>query len=66
MSRPATQRFGFAGVLSFFVGLDAAYRQRRHLSEMDRAQREDLGLTRAEITKELARPVWNAPQHWVR
>ncbi|MEM7471569.1 MAG: DUF1127 domain-containing protein [Pseudomonadota bacterium] len=42
------------------------YRQRRALAAMDKAQLMDLGLTREEADIEAARPVWDAPQHWLR
>ena len=49
------------GVLSYLE----LRRQRRALACMDTAQLNDLGLTREEAMIEAARPIWDAPNHWM-
>lgn len=39
-------------------------RQRRELRQMDDAQLEDLGLSRAQADAEAARPFWDVPSTW--
>lgn len=39
-------------------------RQRLALSRLDDRQLQDIGLTRADVVRELARPMWDAPPHW--
>lgn len=46
------------------VAAAAIWRQRRALAELPEHLRRDVGLTEAEIRRELARPVWDAPQFW--
>ena len=40
-------------------------RQRRDLRDLDDHLLADIGLTRAEALEEAARPIWDAPHHWV-
>jgi uncharacterized protein YjiS (DUF1127 family) len=40
------------------------HRSRKDLAELDPHMLRDIGLTRAEATREAARPVWDAPDHW--
>ena len=41
-------------------------RQRRALANLDANTRHDLGLSQEQINVELARPVWDVPQSWLR
>ena len=41
-------------------------RQRRALGNLDDSALFDLGLTRAQVEKEAARPVWDVPAGWRR
>ncbi len=40
-------------------------RQRVRLSELDARFLRDVGLDRADVARELQRPIWNAPAHWL-
>ncbi len=44
----------------------ALWRQRRALARLDDRTLDDLGLTREQVYREAARPVWDAPQNWRR
>ena len=44
----------------------ALYRQRRALRALDDAALTDLGLSRDEALAEARRPVWDAPQNWIK
>lgn len=39
-------------------------RQRRELAQLDEHALEDIGLTRADVAREIERPVWDVPCHW--
>ncbi len=41
-------------------------RQRRALTRLDDRALEDIGLTRREADIESARPIWDAPDNWVK
>ncbi|MFD1911761.1 DUF1127 domain-containing protein [Halodurantibacterium flavum] len=41
-------------------------RQRAQLAALDDRALADIGLTRREVERELKRPAWNVPAHWVR
>ena len=60
------QRAEPKGIVSALFTLQARWRQRKHLSEMDAHIREDLGLSEADIQAELRRPFWDAPRNWRR
>lgn len=51
--------------IAFFRAAVAAWRQRRALERLDANARRDLGLTRADVARESARPVWDVPQSWL-
>ena len=40
-------------------------RQRRALAGLEPHRLEDIGITRQDALREAARPVWDAPQHWL-
>lgn len=44
----------------------ALWRQRRRLAVLDAHLLDDIGLTRGEALRESRRPVWDAPDHWLR
>ncbi len=61
--------FETTGIKAFFRTASnalAVSRQRRALARLDNDRLVDLGLTRADVTAELQRPIWNAPHHWTR
>lgn len=62
LGRPA--RSGTA--LGRLLGRLALLRSRRRLAELDGHRLRDLGLTAEEARREAARPVWDAPDHWLR
>lgn len=49
------------GLLQRIFGV---WRQRQHLGRLDAHMRRDIGLTDAQITQEVQRPLWDAPQTW--
>lgn len=53
-------------LLDIIFALDATHRERRALLRMDDAQLTDIGLNKRDAKIEAARPVWNAPHHWMR
>jgi uncharacterized protein YjiS (DUF1127 family) len=46
------------GLLDLLLLWQARYEQRRHLLELSDHQLKDIGLTRADIEQEAAKPVW--------
>lgn len=40
------------------------WRQRVHLGRIDARMRRDIGLTDAEVHREVERPMWDAPFAW--
>jgi uncharacterized protein YjiS (DUF1127 family) len=51
-------------MVSRFTKSRALARQRRALARLDDARLADLGLTRADVAKEIAQPVWDVPHNW--
>lgn len=43
-----------------------AMRQRRKLSELDADRLSDMGLSPADVAREVSRKPWDVPQHWLR
>lgn len=41
-------------------------RQRRALARLDDAALQDIGLTRREAQSEAERPIWDAPDNWLK
>ena len=66
LTRSAPISLKSRGILGWLVSFQAAWRERKHLSELDAAARHDIGLSEADIVRELSRPMWNAPHHWMR
>lgn len=42
------------------------YRQRRALERLDSHLLRDIGISTTEAKAEANRPIWDAPQHWLR
>ena len=55
-ARTARPRPTAQGVLGFLAALDARYRTRAHLAELDDRMLRDIGITRADIAAELRWP----------
>jgi uncharacterized protein YjiS (DUF1127 family) len=53
-------------LLARFVDAHAGWRQRQHLATLDDDRLRDLGLTRHQANVEAAKPLWNAPDQWLR
>jgi uncharacterized protein YjiS (DUF1127 family) len=53
-------------LLARLIQVHAGWEQRRHLANLDDAALCDIGLTRAQANVEAARPIWNAPDQWLR
>lgn len=63
LSRTRPVRFA---LLARLVTAHALWQHRRHMVTLDDAALCDIGLTRNDIRAELARPIWNAPDQWLR
>ncbi|MEJ6391295.1 DUF1127 domain-containing protein [Gymnodinialimonas ulvae] len=50
--------------LSVFRRMIAVWRQRQHLNRLDAHMRCDVGLSGAEVRREVGRPIWDAPSAW--
>lgn len=61
-------RLGLArpGLLRRLFAMDAVWRQRLTLSELDPDLLNDIGVTAAEARREAAKPVWDVPSRWLR
>ncbi len=49
-------RAGFHGAVRLFLDLDAFYRERQRLAELDDRTLRDIGVTRADVEEALSRP----------
>jgi uncharacterized protein YjiS (DUF1127 family) len=56
-ARTARPRLTTQGALDFLLALDARFRGRAHLAELDDRMLRDIGVTRAEVAAELRRPL---------
>ncbi len=54
------------GLLTWLATLNALFRARKTLGEMDARLLDDIGVTPTEARKEANRPFWDVPGHWVR
>jgi uncharacterized protein YjiS (DUF1127 family) len=54
------------GLLRRLFAMDAVWRQRLALSELDPDLLNDIGVTAAEARREAAKPVWDVPSRWLR
>lgn len=57
---------GSIPVLTRFVQAYAGWQQCKRLATLDDAALRDMGLTRAQAEAEAVRPLWNAPDQWLR
>ena len=55
-------RFSLGSIVTAF----RVMRERARLASMDDRELADIGLTREQATREAARPIWDAPQTWLR
>ena len=64
LPRPiAARRRAVFGILGDLIALR---RQRLDLSQLDARALEDIGVTREAAENEVRRPLWDAPDHWMR
>lgn len=54
------------GFLRVVLKALSIWRERQHLQELDTHLLQDLGLTRTDVEMETNRPVWDAPNRWMR
>lgn len=52
--------------LGRIVQMFAVRRQRAKLARLDDWMLRDIGISRADATREATRPIWDAPAHWSR
>lgn len=57
-------RDGRTGVIGLIRTCLALGRQRRALARLDAHLRNDLGLTEADVEREVSRAPWDVPSHW--
>lgn len=57
--RGATRWAGVRDLLGWIAGLCRTRRDRQQLAMLSDAMLGDIGLTRADVERELARPLWN-------
>ncbi len=53
-------------LIARLVELQAIHKERRALAEMDADRLADMGLSASEAEREARRPVWDAPERWLR
>ena len=63
LTRSAMIRRQRRSFLALLLDIDATYRQRRALAEMDAVRLNDIGLTKSEAVLEAQKPFWMA---WIR
>ena len=49
---------------SLLTGLGQVHRQRRHLAQLETLLLRDVGLTDADVQRELQKSPWDAPEFW--
>ena len=52
------------GLFSWLSALNALFRARKTLAEMDERMLDDIGVAQEEALKEAGRPFWDVPAHW--
>ncbi|MEX3016217.1 DUF1127 domain-containing protein [Gymnodinialimonas hymeniacidonis] len=50
--------------LTVFQRIFGVWRQRQHLDRLDAHMRRDIGVTDAQIHREVERPIWDVPTTW--
>ena len=58
LTRSAMIRRQRRSFLALLLDIDATYRQRRALAEMDAVRLDDIGLTKSEAVLEAQKPFW--------
>ena len=58
LTRSAMIRRQRRSFLALLLDIDATYRQRRALAEMDAVRLNDIGLTKSEAVQEAQKPFW--------
>lgn len=66
LPRYTTTRPAATGLWTTILRMIALRRQRRQLAELDAHLLDDIGVSRDEALTEAARPVWDAPAHWMK
>lgn len=66
LPRYATARPAATGLWAAIARMIALHRQRRQLAELDAHLLDDIGVSREDALTEAARPVWDAPAHWMK
>lgn len=56
--RSARPRLSVRSLFKAIIEIDARYRDRVHLEELDDRMLRDMGLTRGDVAKELCRPLF--------
>ena len=52
--------------LKVLIALNATWRQRKTLTELEAHMLRDLGITQSEAQNEANRPFWDVPTNWTR
>lgn len=63
---PAAAAPTTGNVVARLIAAAALYRQRRRLAQLDRHMLDDIGISRQQALDESRRPLWDAPDHWLR
>lgn len=50
--------------LTVFQRIFGVWRQRQHLNRLDAHMRRDIGISDAEVHREVERPIWDVPTTW--
>ena len=64
LSLPSIRTDGRTGLIGLVRTYLALERQRRALGRLDAHLRNDLGLTEADVAREVSRAPWDVPSHW--
>lgn len=51
-------------ILAVLLEMHEVYRQRRALAGLDADGLRDIGVSKADATREADRPLWDVPRHW--
>lgn len=65
LTRQKSSRRRFSLLKTLFQAMQIQ-RQRRALQTLDEAALRDMGLTRGDVERESQRPVWDAPEIWLK
>lgn len=59
--QPYKKSFFHRGLLAL-----EAWRQRRILSGLPKERLDDIGVSEGDALREVQKPIWNVPQHWLQ